>query len=227
MRNIFAFLFTLVITFASSQEDDGNIKLTRQGFGTSNGVNLPVGWVNPKGITEGTPYYFEDWNTVGLIYTKEKGRLKMEGVNINLFENTLEALYKDNNVFAFDNKNILRITINKHVFRIFTIDKKDKILEQFFKGSFSVYKYQKVSYVKKNTDPMTTQRFNKYVKKDRYYLYQNDKLTQIKLTKKAFSKMFKSNNLSQESILNYMADNKLSLKDEKDLITILKYVSQE
>jgi len=48
----------------------------------------------------------------------------------------------------------------------------------------------------------------------------------MKLSKKSFSKLFQSDEVSQEAILKYIKKSKLSLKRETDLIKVLNFVSK-
>ena len=198
----------------------------RQGFGTQNSFDLGAGFINPRFKTDGSAYYFEDWDTEGIIYTKDKGSFKIKKVNINLYDSTLEAIYDENSVFTFDSDNIMKIKINNKVFRIFKIDEELKIFEQVFKNTFSVYKYYDVLYSEASINPMHNRASNKYIKKAKYYLYSERELTKMKLSKKSFSKAFQSDNASQKSILEYIEKSRLSLKKEADLIKALNFVSR-
>ena len=73
---------------------------------------------------------------------------------------------------------------------------------------------------------MVNRSANKYIKKEKYYIYDKGRLTKIKLSNKFFSKFFKSEIISQESILKFIKKNKLSLKKDTDLIKVLNFVSK-
>jgi len=199
---------------------------TRQGFGTHAFLDMGVGFVNTSTKTEGSAYYFDDWNTEGIIYIKDKGRIKIKKVNINLYDNKLEALFDGNSVFTFDSENLVKIVINDKVFRTFNINNELKIFELFFNDKVSIYRYYSVSYSQKSINPMINRKTNKYIKKAKYYLYRDSELTKMKLSKKSFSKLFQSDRVSQESILKYIDKNKLSLNKETDLIKALKFVNK-
>lgn len=198
----------------------------RQGFGTHNSFDLGLGFVNPNFRTDGSAYYFEDWDTEGVIYTKENGSFKIKNVNINLYNNTLDALYDENSVYTFDSKNLMKIVVNKKSFRIMEIDGELKIFEQIFRKGFSVYKHYSVLYSEASINPMHARSSNKYIKKAKYFVYNDGELTTIKLSKKAFSKSFQSDKLSQKSITEYIEKSKLSLKKEDDLIKVLNFLAR-
>jgi len=228
MKKTFILLMQfLLIMPALAQEDSSNtINTTRQGFGQFNGINMSVGFVNAKRITEGSAYYFDDWNTEAMIYLKEEGRVKLEKVNINLYDNKLEAIYDENNVFTFDSKNLVKIVINNKVFRTFEINKELKILELIFNGEFSIYRYYSISYRKGEANPMLSRSTNKYIKKSKYYVYRNSELTMVKLTKKHFANLLKSDKVSENSIIEFIKENRLSLNDEADLLQVFEFVNK-
>ena len=72
---------------------------------------------------------------------------------------------------------------------------------------------------------MVNRKVNKYIQKAEYYLYSENKLTKIKLSKNSFSKLFQSDKISQQSIYNFIKENKLSLSEETDLIKVLNFVN--
>jgi len=228
MKTVLIFLITVFLTLPSYAQEDPNAKsfqTNRSGFGEYSGFNMGPGFVNPRTRTEGSAYYFDNWDTEAVIYLKEQGRYKIEKVNINLFDNTLEALYDENNVVSFEMEKLLRVVINGKVFRTFTMGKELKLLELFFNEKVSIYKYYSVSYSKSSPNPMINRKTNKYIRNEKYYLYQDGQLKKIKLTMKSFAKLFASGDLSVASIVNYINMNNLSLKKRKDLIQVLNFVN--
>ncbi|MGK0421424.1 MAG: hypothetical protein ACJAVE_001284 [Polaribacter sp.] len=215
-------------SFAQEKDNDinPNLNVTRQGFGEQAFLNMGVGFVNAKAKTEGSAYYFDNWNTEGLIYTKDNKRYKIKKVNINLYDNTLEAIYDEGYVFTFNTNNLVKIVINKKVFRVLTLDNELNIFELFFNNRLSIYRYNSVSYYKNSRNPMVNRKDNEYINKEKYYLYDAGSLTKIKLSNKYFSKLFQSETISQEFIMEFIKKNKLSLKKEADLIKVLNFVSQ-
>jgi len=203
-----------------------NLNVSRQGFGEQSFFDMGLGFVNPKAKTEGSAYYFDNWETEGIIYTSDKQRFKIKNVNINLYDNTLDALYDGNSVYTFNNENLAKIVINGKDFRVFKVDKEVKILESFFRGKFSIYRYNSLIYRESSANPMINRKTNKYIKKSKYFVYKKGSLTKIKLSKKSFAKIFQSKTVSKESILGFLKKNDLSLSNEEDLLKALRFVSQ-
>lgn len=227
MKKAVILLFQLVFILpVMAQDDDPNpIISTRQGFGDQKGMMMNMGFVNPKARTEGSAYYYDNWDSVAMVYLKEQGRYKIENANVNLFDNTLETLYDQGNVFTFDTANLLQIIIDKKIFRPLPIENELKLLELFYNEGVAIYKYYYISYSKSSPNPMVNRRTNKYIRNERFYLYKEGELIKLKLTKNAFSKLFKTSNLSEDAIKDYISDNNLSLKKEDELIQVLNFLN--
>lgn len=216
-----------VIAQNTNSHDNTNIKTTRQGFGFYRGIVMPVDFANPALRTEGSPYYFDNWNNQATLLIKDKGNVKIEKVNINLYANKFEAVYDENNVFTFDSNNLIRIKINDKIFRTFVVEDQIRILELLFDGKLSVYKDYSVTYAEGSPNPMLSRKTNKYIKKPKYYVYDDGTLKEMKMNKKSVSKLLQSENISSEGILDYMKQNKLSLSDEGDLTQLFQYVNSQ
>lgn len=219
-------LIICIIPVLAQVDDSNPIKVTRQGFGDFRGINMSLGFVNARRITEGSAYYFDDWNTEATIYLKEEGRVKLEKVNINLYDSKLEAIYDDSNVFTFNSDNLVKIVINDKVFRTFEINNELKIFELIFHSEFSIYRYYSVDYIKGEVNPMVARSTNKYVKKAKYYLYRDGNLNWIKTNKRQLANQLQTNKVSEDSILEFIKQNKLSLNDEDDLIQVFDFVNK-
>lgn len=231
MKTPLLFILTVFLALPSlaqeeSKSSDDSFQTTRVGFGEMSGFNMGPGFINPRTRTEGSAYYFDNWDTEALIYLKEQGRYKVEKVNINLLDHKVEALYDENNVVTLETENLLQVRINNKVFRPLTLDKKLKLLELVFNKKVSVYKYSSVSFTKSDPNPMINRKTNKYFRNEKYYLYEGGQLTRIKLTTKSFAKRFASGDLSETSIIDYIKTNNLSLKKESDLLQVLNFVNK-
>lgn len=231
MKKTIVLLLQLIVMLpilAQNASSTSNLNVTRQGFGWHSGIDMSMGFVNARPLTEGTSHYFDNWDTEGTIFIKDKGRVKIKKVNINLYDNKLEAIYDENSVFTFDSQNLIRIVINDKVFRTFEFKGETKIFEQIFNNKLSIYRYYNVRYTEASTNPMINRKVNKFTKRAIYYLYNKDngELTTMKMTKKAISKQIQSDNVSEKSILDFIKQNKLSLSNEIDLIKVFEFASK-
>ncbi|SDB36834.1 hypothetical protein SAMN03097699_0943 [Flavobacteriaceae bacterium MAR_2010_188] len=218
-------VFVLPVLAQETVPDNNYLNITREGFGVHSAYDMNLGFVNGKPMTEGSAYFFKDWNTSGTVFIKDKGMVKLEKVNINLYDNTLEALYDETSVFTFNSENIIKIAIDDKVFRFLEINKEKKILELLYNDKFSVYKYNDVRYAKASKDPMRGRMSNKFITKEEYYLYKDGQLSELKLSKNGFSKMFQSESVSEDAIKDFISKNRLSLYEDEELLTALKFVS--
>lgn len=64
---------------------------------------------------------------------------------------------------------------------------------------------------------------NKIVKNEDYLLYNQEQVFELPRSKKNFASLITG---KEEEVLNYIKENHLNLKDEKDLIKIVKFVNQ-
>ncbi|MDC7998312.1 hypothetical protein [Gilvibacter sediminis] len=222
------FLLVSLTVFAQEDEQDSNpLQTTRQSFGDYRGLNMTVGFVNPKTRTEGSAYYYENWDSEAIIYLKEQGRYKVENANINLYDNTLETLYNDNNVFTFNTDELLQFAIDGKIFRPLVQDGELKLFELFFNKGITVYKHYSISYTKSSPNPMINRRTNKYMRSERFYVDINGSLEKLKLTNRAFSKLFATDALSADDIKAFIESKDLSLKEENQLKEILEFIAQQ
>lgn len=223
---VLAILMTLPILSQETTTDTNPRNVLRQGFGTHGAYDLGLAFSNPDFITEGSPYFFENWDTKGIIYTKSDGIFKLEKVNINVYSNTLVALYEDSSVFTFDSQNLVKIVINDKVFRVFEIEDEYKFYESIYSDGHAVYSLHSALFSEGSVNPLHNRKTNKYIRKQQYYLYQNNELIKFKVSKKALAKQLATDEVSAQSIVKYIEEAKLSLKNEADVIKVLNFASK-
>ncbi len=222
-------VFLILPSFAQETEpksSDNSFQTTRAGFGEMSGFNMGPGFINPRVRTEGSAYYFDNWDTQAVVYLKEQGRYKVEQVNINLMDNKLEALYDENNVVVLETEKVLQVIVNDKIFRALTVDKKPQLLELFYNEKVSVYKHYSIRYRKSDPNPMINRKTNKYTRSETYYLHRDGQLIKIKLTNKSFAKLFATGDHSEEAIVDFIKENDLSLKKDGDLRQVLNFISK-
>ncbi len=223
-------IFLLFVTLQSVAQDDedytDSFKTTRGGFGNQSGFNMGPEFINAKIRTDGSAYYFEDWDAEAMIYLKEQGRYKIEAANINLLDNAFEALYDENKVYTFDTKNILQIIIKDKIFRTISFEGEPTLLELFFNEKVTVYKHYSINYSKSSPNPMVNRKTNKFIRNERYYIEENGRLNKIKLTKRGFAKQFATKDRDRDAIETYIEVNNISLNDENEFRQLLNYVGK-
>ena len=73
---------------------------------------------------------------------------------------------------------------------------------------------------------MLSRKTNKYIKKAKYYVYRDSELTMIEMTKKQLASLLSSDKVSEDSILEFIKQNKLSINDEADLLQVFEFVNK-
>ena len=229
MKKIALFTCSLLLAlplFAQEPDNDtqSNIQTSRQGFGNFRGMVLSSGFVNAKMKTKGSRYLFDNWENDGIIYMKDKGRVKVKNVNINMYTNKLEALFDGNKVFSFDSDNLMKLMIDDRVFRIFHDDNGHTLYELVYNGKTPVYKFNRVTYAKGSPNPMSARPSNKYFKHVKYFLYKNGELEKLKVSSNSLSKSLKNEDTDQETIAAFIKKYELDLEKDTDLIKLLEFV---
>lgn len=221
---IFLTVLSASVFSQSSQNTSNTTNVTRQGFGEHSSYDTNLGFVNARPETDGTVYFFDNWETIGKIYTKANGVYLVEKLNINLLNNTLEAIYDESSVFTFDSDSILQVVINDITFRVIPTEDGLQVLELIYSASPSVYKHFNIIYSEASVNPMHGRKANKYIKNHKYVVYKNGELIKVSLSKKTFAQFFQTDSKDQNAILNFIKKNKLSLKDESNMIQVLDYI---
>ena len=205
---------------------NSSIETSIQGNAYAIDMDLAVSSINGEIGTKNSAYYFDDWDTKGEIFVKDKGKVRIDGVNLNLFDNTLQAVYEENKVFTFDSDRLMKIVINDKVFRIFEIDNKLRIMELFYESKQAVYKYFDVKYVPGSLNTMLNRSANKFIKNEKYFILQDGELLRIKMTKKAIAAQLETETIGQEAILSFIKKGKLRVKKEEDFVKVLNFVNR-
>ena len=65
-----------------------------------------------------------------------------------------------------------------------------------------------------------------FIKKAKYYVYRDSELTMIKMTKKQLASLLSSDKVSEDSILEFIKQNKLCINDEADLLQVFEFVNK-
>ncbi|CAM1341864.1 Carbamoyl-phosphate synthase small subunit [Tenacibaculum aestuarii] len=215
-----------------------NVGQGSNGLGSSNNfLSIRAGnsgkWVKQTKNEEltGSVYLFDDWNNRGVIYSNDGKGYKLDGLNLNLELNRLEAKFEDkskNSVYAFDPESVKKATIgNKVVKRIRLSDKEGEFFleELSINDKVGFYKLYSVSIKYARLNPMTQKKMgnNQYIKEETYYIEFNGRgLEAIELKK---SKILNKLKDKKEKVKKFIKENKLNVKEENDFIKLLNYYS--
>jgi hypothetical protein len=229
MTKFLVFLFALAVNFSFSQASTGNgvnnFSNASQMMTSGNGL-----WFNSSSSStkvKGSPYLFESWNSDdALIFMQDKA-YQMRSLNYNIQLDRFEAKVAEDSVFAFNPKDIKKITIDNRTFKRYLDGKLQR--NSFFEElvatkSLVILRQFNVEIIPGNFNPMTQQKMSddQMVQRETYYYTtDNETLVEMKLNKYSILKLIDAD---KKDILNdYAKENHLNFKDIYDLKKILQY----
>ena len=190
-------------------------------FGTSFFYN------QPNKVILGSTYLFDDWNNDGEIQTLTGERFLVRNINLNISRNAFEAKINNNDsIFSFNFNNIKQVIINGKSFKNYFSNEDNRVYELIYSGTqFTILKGFSVKLVTGSGNPMLNRSNDKYVKKESYFIrsLENNTIEGFKLSKRSLNKLFQNSSIDVSRILAYIDSNKLSYKDENDVIKILDF----
>ena len=180
--------------------------------------------------TKGTPYVFEAW-APGEIFLKSKKKVLVKEMNYNCYDN--ELVYLDPATKA------IRL-INRYTVDLFyIINGSDTLLfvpiependgeflfaQVLYNGGSMVYKRYEKEFVRANYEGgySADRKYDEFADKSSLYISrQNDeKYYQVKKSKKQILEAFPG---VEDEISSYIKSEKLDLKDEEDVVKLLKH----
>ena len=181
----------------------------------------------PNKVILGSTYLFDEWNNDGEIQTVTGERFLVRNINLNLSRNAFEAKVNDNDsIFSFNFNNIKQIVINGKSYKNYYFNEENRVYELIYSNeNFSILKGFSVKLVTGSGNPMVNRSNDKYVKKESYFIRdaEDKSIQKFKLNKRSFSKLFSNKDLDLERIERFSSSNRISFKDEEDVIQLLKF----
>ena len=245
MRVFLSLLLLFIFSFSYSQTD--RIELVRMSGGVdplgingltdySNLVGNPNEWSKTMGIfyqfddirlerrgLDGSVLLYDNIETPGLVYVKDKV-YKMENINYNIKNDQFFTKIENDSIFLYTFVNIDKISIKNRDFEeIYNPNENKKsVFEILHKGKkISLLKKHTVKFIAGSDNPMVNRPRSEFKKKSRYFIKQGEKMTKIKLKKSNILNLLDKN--SRKKAANFIKDQKLSIKKEKDLKQLINY----
>ncbi len=219
---IILILFSISIFAQNGVPNDAIVVFTGNGsIRTSNFKS------KPKSI-EGSYYYNDQWN-VGTIRLFSGERIENYPLKYDLKMNQIDI--KVNNEIKTISIGLVKeiVWVDKKGIRdIFknTSNFNTEVGIGFFlilyEGEISLLKHTKLILLESNYNQAMDvgSKSKKYLKKEKYYIYSDGKISNVKKTKKKILKVFKD---KSESVKKYANENNLSFKNDSDLAKIFEY----
>lgn len=172
--------------------------------------------------TEGSYYLFNNWENNCTVVTSDQQKLRIKNVNLNLERHTFEAKIKGDSLFTFNFNNIDKFVVNGRTFKNYYWKDDNQVYEVIYESDeFQVLKGYRVLFVPASHDPMVKRPFDKYTRKETYFLRRENEITPFKLKKSKVLKLFDKSEVGE--IEAYAEQQDLSYKKEKDIQKIFKY----
>ena len=172
---------------------------------------------------DGSVFLFDNPETPGLVYLKDKV-LKIDNINYNIENDQFFTKIKNDSVFLYTFDNINKISIkNRDFVELFDpTENKKSVFEILHKGKkISLFKKHSVRFITGSDNPMVNRPRSEFKKNSWYFIKQRNKMKKIKLKKSTILNLVDIN--SRKTVLNYISDQKLSIKNETDLKKLINY----
>jgi len=206
-----------------------NVATDFKAFGSDQNTNFGTSFFynQPNKVILGSAYLFDDWNNDGEIQTLSGERFLVRNINLNISRNAFEAKINNNDsIFSFNFNNIKQVIINGKSFKNYFYNEDNRVYELIYSGTdFTILKGFSVKLVTGSGNPMLNRSNDKYVKKESYFIRseENNIIEGFKLSKRSLNKLFENSSMDVSRILAYIDTNKLSYKNENDVIKILDF----
>lgn len=174
-------------------------------------------FVNPKRQTEGSFYLFDTWKNTAIIETKDNKKFKLRNINIDLRRNSFQSRIDNDSIFTFNLNNIEKFIINDRIFKNVFYDGGKRVYQVVYESdAYSILKAYDVKLISGSPNPMVNRMRDKYVRKESYFLMQDNKVKPFRLSKRKIHTLIGDQTKVAE-LDAYMKKYKLSYKKELDV----------
>ena len=109
---LFALLFVGILSAQKNQNVTQNSSsLQRAGSAIQSSYGASALFYNPKKVTLGTEYLFDEWENSAVIHTKDKHRFLVKNINLNINRNAFSSRFAKDSIFTFNFNNIEKIIL--------------------------------------------------------------------------------------------------------------------
>lgn len=171
--------------------------------------------------TDGTFYLFDEWDRKSLVNLSGKD-YKLKNVNLNLLTNEVVFKTDEKKYYSFPSQYVKEIVIGEDLFKYHIYKKEVKFFQHLLDGKkITLLKGYKIRITQKSDIGMLNDRIDKVNKVKQYFYLEGNIAKRLKLkNKKVLAILDKKD---RKAVEKYMKENKLSVKNELDLVRILHY----
>lgn len=174
---------------------------------------------------EGSPYLNEEWQT-GSIFLSNGDTIPTINLRLNVLKGEMQYQFEEKTYVIGAPEGLKEIIIGGCVFIYLTYTKDSKLKKNYFEvlsnGKSSLLKYHYIVILPANFNPALNSgnKNDQIIHKMKYYAKIGDNFIEIDKRGKNLISAFGN---KEALISKYIKDNKISLKNESDLITLIKY----
>lgn len=234
MKAYIIFLFTLFTSYCAAQtvpDPEGyEAKVNLQELGSASSTGHVQTFDNRYEGTKGTPYVFESWYP-GEIFLKSKSKVLVKEMNYNCFDNELVYLDPASKAVMMINRftvDLFYIMNGSDTLLFVPIDPENDgefiFAQVLYKEGSMVYKQYQKEFIRANYEGgySADRKYDEFADKSAiYFAKQND--TKIYKAKKSKKQMLGAFPDMEDQLSSYIKAEKLDLKDENDVVKLLKY----
>ena len=169
---------------------------------------------------KGNPYLYKEWKKNGIVISNGN-RHQYHAINYDIYRDQVVVFKSKDSVFIIDKNLIDAFVVNNRKFSQF----KGSFYEELYTGSqVSLLKKYEAKIVEGMFNPTdATRQPDRLNIVDDYYIKKGEDIVRFSPSKKSLSETF---GISQGELKSYLKKNKLSYKNEKDLIEIFEHYNQ-
>lgn len=227
MKQILSLIGLLMITVGFGQASENRSLVDNNAenlynVGNTNNFGSMLHVNNPRRKTVGTFYLFDEWDNYTVIHTNTDQKFAVRNMNLNLKRNLFESKVAGDSIFSFNFNNIDKFVINGKVYKNYFWDNDNRVYEVVYDGEdVQILKGFKVVLMEGSANPMLNRKYDKYIRKESYFIRQDGKIKPFKLNKKKILKLAGKDDM--EAVEDYARINDLSFKKDEDVKKIMEY----
>jgi len=163
---------------------------------------------------KGFIYLFKDWQQNAILYTLDNQKVLINSINLNVQSNFFESkIYKDS-VLQFDFDKFHKVLVNGQTYKQFEFNGSPKIFELIYESdNFVLLKGFNIQVIYGSPNPMLNSPYDKYIKRNSYYLKKGKSIQLFKPTRKRLINLFNGNETRAAILESHIKKDELLKKE--------------